>query len=126
MSLDLQELVERLVKNAHLMVELSRGVPEKQQIEELQAIQEALFCEIKQLEGKRLPNKAKSAQSKVIAERLALFQKLNQQFIANLSVRKDLIGADIGRLQIQQEMITQIQAAYSILPEKAPHIKTIR
>lgn len=111
--LPLQELVERLVENARLMVELSRGVPEKQQIEELQEIQEALISEIKQIS-----KKSKTPQDKTLNERLALFQKLNQQFIANLSVRKDLIGIDIGQLQAQQELlITKIQAAYSIVPQ---------
>lgn len=116
--LPLQELVERLVENARLMVELSRGVPEKQQIEELQEIQEALIFEIKQITKKT----AKTPQDKAISERLSLFQKLNQQFIANLSVRKDLIGIDINQLQAQQEVIiTKIQVSLS--PDKAPQVK---
>lgn len=114
----LHDLVERLVENARLMVELSRGVPEKQQIEDLQEIQGALISEIKQISKKATV----AAQEKAISERLALFQKLNQQFIANLSVRKDLIGIDIGQIQAQQELlISKIQVNLSTA--KTPQVK---
>lgn len=121
---ELEDHLTELVLVAKELVELSQMSLDENLISDLQKKEDDLIKKITQLDqqvSKQYPELQVAErfpkQWKTIQKLLKGFETLNEQFIQNLSVRKNLVGMELKELRQQKTDLSKLKKVYVRPPD---------